>query len=217
MSERELQLDEYLIRLLKALDMLTQIADEGLLLIRGMETANNPPATLRFDAPVGTQAERDRAELWPGDWFDATGFATLYSTPPTRHTGADLNRPNWKDAGQPVYASADGLLEFSGVVKGWQGGVVVIKHMLENGDAVWTRYAHIKINPELTVGSMIKRGAQIGVIADYLPAGPAGDHLHFDVARIDLGAAPGDWPGLDVDRLRRDYVDPLEFVKERHV
>jgi hypothetical protein len=37
-------------------------------------------------------------------------------------------------------------------------------------------------------------------------------HLHYDVAVIDLGKNPADWPGDDQGRVMRDYLDPLAFT-----
>lgn len=164
---------------------------------------------MRFDQPIGTQDERDAAKAWAGEWFDATGFATLYTVNGKKsyHTGADLNLPNWADAGKPVFASAGGEVVFVGKVRGWQGIIVVIRHDI----GVWTRYAHLA-EPVVERGQLVQRGSMLGFIGDYTPAGPKADHLHFDVSRLDLGATPGDWPGLDIDRLKRDYIDPREWI-----
>lgn len=164
---------------------------------------------MRFDQPIGTQDDRNAGRAWAGGWFDATGFAVQYivNGKQSYHTGADLNLPNWGDAGKPVFASAGGEVVGVGKWPGWFGIMVILKHDI----GVWTRYAHLG---SVTVqrGQVVQRGEQIGVIGDYPPAGAANDHLHFDVARIDLGAKPGDWPGMDIDRLKRDYINPREWI-----
>lgn len=164
---------------------------------------------MRFDQPIGTDEDRNAAKAWAGGWFDATGFATYYTATgrPAYHTGADLNLPNYKDSKKPVYASAAGEVVFVGKVSGWQGVLIVVKHDI----GVWTRYAHTG-EPVVDKGQIVQRGSLLGFIGDYAPAGPANDHLHFDVARIDLGAKPWDWPGMDIARLKRDYVDPREWI-----
>lgn len=155
-----------------------------------------------FGSPV-TGLIEPGDNIWGGAWFAATSYAEKYSG--GYHTGYDLNLPGFADAGKPVFAMADGEIVFSGQVAGWQGLVVVIEHPLVDGKPVWTRYAHIKNT--LGLGN-VKRGQQIGVIADYTPLNkPEGDHLHVDAARIDLGAKPGDWPGNDLARVIRDYID----------
>ena len=166
---------------------------------------------MRYDQPVGSQQERDVAQAWAGGWFDASGFGSASSTYKTLtgswHTGADLNLPNWKDSRAQVFASADGVVVFVGTASGWQGRMVVIQH----AGGIWTRYAHLA-ETRVVAGQSVKRGDWIAIIGDYLPAGGANDHLHFDVANIDLGVKPGDWPGTDLARLLRDYLDPLQWI-----
>lgn len=170
----------------------------------------------------GNGARPDRLVMtWPtGDitrrtlepWFDATGYGTLYNGGKAYHTGHDLNLSGYGDSGARVVAVADGEIVFAGVVNGWQGWVVVIRHALEDGRLFWTRYAHIK---DVTPIGKVKRGDLLGYIADYTPAGKQGDHLHIDGSWKDLGKAPGDWPVLDLQRLRVDYFDLLKMIGER--
>lgn len=175
-----------------------------------------PEQRVLFCSPVTGKIESPLT-VWGGDWFVATNWAEYYTATgkAAYHTGVDLNRPAYADAGAAVYAAADGVVVFSGAVPGWQGKVVVIKHKLEDGSNIWTRYAHI-IASEKLLGAPAKRGDPFGNIADYTPLNdPRGDHLHYDVARIDLGAKPGDWPGTDLERCKRDYLDPQTWHKER--
>jgi murein DD-endopeptidase MepM/ murein hydrolase activator NlpD len=176
-----------------------------------MKKAQQPaaPARVLFGSPC-TGSISTTPNVWGLDWFDATGYAMYYSV--GYHTGCDLNRPNYADSGRPVFAAADSKVAFAGVVPGWQGQVIVLKHWLEDGALVWTRYAHVR---DVCQAEAVKRGNLIGYIADYNADGPKGDHLHFDVARIDLGAKPGDWPGMDKARLLADYIDPQVWLKER--
>lgn len=172
---------------------------------------------MRYDQPVGTQAERDAVTCWAGAWFDASGFgaasASYKRLTGDWHTGADLNLPNWADAGAKVYASADGEVVFAGIASGWQGRIIVVKH----DDGMWTRYAHLSAT-RFVAGQQVQRGDILALIGDYTPLNSgSGDHLHFDVARIDLGAKPGDWPGADLTRLLRDYVDPREWINTHRI
>ena len=170
----------------------------------------------------GDGAKRERLVMsWPcGDiarrqlapWFDATGYGTLYNAGTAYHTGHDLNLSDYGDSGARVVAVADGEIVFAGVVKGWQGWVVVVRHVLEDGRLFWTRYAHIT---DVTPIGQIKRGELLGYICDYLPAGKANDHLHIDGSWKDLGKVPGDWPGLDLARLKVDYFDLVKMIQER--
>lgn len=170
---------------------------------------------MRFDAPVGTLEERAGGKLWPGKWFDATGFNVPY--PPSMHRldfhpGADLNAPLDADAHAPVYAVANGLVVFAYSLAVW-GKVVVVKHVLEDGRVIWSRYAHLH-NITVPAIKLVARGEQLGTIGN--AEGTQAYHLHFDMAIIDLGKRPGDWPNTDRARLVRDYVDPLKFIQARH-
>ncbi len=175
------------------------------------------------DVPIASQPSR-LIMSWPcGDitrrqlapWFDATGYASLYNKGTAYHTGHDLNLSDYGDSGADVRAVADGVVVFAGVVNGWQGGVVVLRHALEDGRVFWTRYAHIIRGPLLYVEAKVKRGEIIGTIADYLPVGVVNDHLHIDGSWKDLGKVPGDWPGLDLARLKVDYFDLMKMIGER--
>jgi murein DD-endopeptidase MepM/ murein hydrolase activator NlpD len=173
---------------------------------------------IRFDAPVGTAEERAAEELWPGAWFDATGFNVPYPPAMRRadfHTGADLNLniPHWNaDAHALVYAVCFGFVAFAGSLPVW-GKVIVVKHQLENDEAIWSRYAHLE-TIKVGLSQMVQRGDPLGMIGN--AEGTQAYHLHFDMARVNLGQHPGDWPGSERMRLVRDYVNPLEFIKTRH-
>lgn len=169
---------------------------------------------LRFDQPVGTQAERDAPAAWAGGWVDANPISTKYVNPATGlgayHTGADLNcnMPAWDaDAHAPVYASADGVVVHAAKRAVW-GNLLVIKHV-EDGNAIYTRYAHVE-GVLVRSGDIVKRGQQIAKVGN--ADGTMAYHLHFDVSFASLESSPGDWPGLDLARLQRDYTDPQKWI-----
>lgn len=170
-----------------------------------------------FDSPVGTAEERLSNEVWPGTWFDATGFATYYTAiGPAYHTGADLNNnsPRWdSDANAPVHAPADGLVTFSSPVSGTWGYLIVIRHdPLVDGTIVWSRFGHVT-NPLVQAGDRVERGQQICNIGN--ASGKVPYHLHFDIAKTNiLEQRPGHWPGLNLDELYANYVDPKQFIQE---
>jgi len=146
---------------------------------------------------------------WGAGWFDASPFGKKYGALNHYHTGADLNRANYEDSGRPVYAAMDGLIIFTGAVSGWQQQMTIIRQ----ADGACARYAHITADPHWLVGMAVERGEQIGTIADYGNDGKPNDHLHFDICKKDLTNIPGDWPGMDYDRLVRDYLNPLDWLK----
>ena len=64
----------------------------------------------------------------------------------------------------------------------------------------------------MKLGERVTRGAMLGRIGFSGPTGPY--HLHFDISLTDaLLKDPGDWPQLDLARLKTDYVDPAMFIR----
>ena len=124
----------------------------------------------KFGSPVGTEMERltFNGTAWPGQWYDATGFAQRYQLPGTTtyavHTGADLNLPNNADAKQPVYAPANGVITVAGDYPVW-GNIVVIKHKLPDGSLRWSRLAHLE-TLTVRVNDIVEIGQQVGTIGD---------------------------------------------------
>ncbi len=205
-------------RLLEFRKKMNEEIDEMLDLYAAARAGAASQPKVIFDAPVGTAEERASQKLWPGAWYDATGYAVHYEIKPGvwhYHTGADLNLPAYADVKAPVYAVADGVVVWVGVGTGTWGKMVIIRHTLEDGSFVWSRHAHLS-DWEVAPLQVVKRGEQIGKVGDFAPIGPAGDHHHFDLARIDLGKLPNDWPGTDRARVLRDYYDPLKFIQDRH-
>jgi uncharacterized protein YvpB len=200
----------------------TQYQNVALVPLGESEAVQGPPPTTQagytadgFDSPVGTTTERRSAEVWPGDWYDATGFATYYSSPtPTYHTGADLNLPKDADRLQPVYAAASGEVMFSGTGSGAWGWLIIIRHdpLLSTGEVVWTRYAHVA-DALVETGERVERGQQIASIGN--ADGMMAYFLGFDIAQTDvLEENPGYWPGADLSAVLQHFVDPRQFIEE---
>lgn len=168
-----------------------------------------------FYWPVGTEIERAQLDKLPGAWITATQHGARYNATGkwARHPGLDLNLnvPQFDaDAHAPVYAAADGRVMFAGHLPVW-GMVIVIEHDDPDRLApIWTRYAHVEaviVKP----GELILRSEPIARVGNADNRYPY--HLHYDMARVDLGRHPSDWPGDDLDRLQRDYFDPLEVMR----
>lgn len=167
-----------------------------------------------FDSPVGTQLERNSNTVWPGSWYDATGYAVLYYPPSGQayHTGADLNLPNYLDAHKPFYATANGVVVNIGTYPSWYN-ILIIKHISQNNIETWSRYAHWE-SVNVKVGDVVTRGQQIGKIGNASNTLPY--HLHFDISSKNLELSPTDWPKLNLIRLKKDYFDPKIFIKNYH-
>lgn len=175
---------------------------------------------MQFDWPVGDEHERQEHWKFPGWWEPATLYCQRYDATGKMaiHTGLDLNlnrdetgrRHFDMDAHAPVYASADGLVAFAGKLPVW-GTVIVVKHV-DDQAVVYTRYAHVE-QLRVSQGQIVQRGEQLAQVGNADGRYPY--HLHFDIARIDLGAHPGDWPGDDIQRVRRDYHDTFYFLRNQ--
>ena len=171
-----------------------------------------------YDSPVGSVAERKDDRLWPPGWADASPFGRLYFVGTAReayHTGADLNwgRP-YEDKGMPIYAVASGVVVSASRLRVW-GNVIVIRHdplKSPTGKVIYARYAHVQ-NIKVSAGQRVKRGDLIAEISDAF--GTLVPHLHFDLSPTTvLESNPADWPGKSSTRIFRDYIDPLDFIKE---
>lgn len=168
-----------------------------------------------YDSPVGTAAERRADALWPGEWFDATGYDVLYRNGTAYHTGADLNvnEPYWDaDAHSPVYAAASGVVTFADRLPGW-GNVIVVRHdpLISTGEVMYGRYAHVE-DVAVQVGDRVVRGQQICNVGN--AEGIFAYHLHFDLSPTSiLETQPWHWPKLNRANLRANYIDPLPFIR----
>jgi len=188
--------------------------------IPGPDQINGVFITEGYDSPVGTATERAATQLWPPGWRDATGFGE--ATHPSYlanfnsyHTGVDLNvgKGGNDDIGVAVYSIAGGIVIYQADLRPW-GNLTIIKHdpfRSTSGTVVYSRYGHMQ-NVGVRVGQRVKRGDKIGEIGT--GGGRYVAHLHFDISPTTiLERSPGDWPGRDLKRLLKDYVDPLTFIR----
>lgn len=146
------------------------------------------PACDGFDFPVGPPDSHG--------YYDAQPFGT------NDHTGNDWNGNGGgnSDLGDPVHATASGLvIEAMDHGGGW-GNVVRIVH----AGHVESLYAHLD-HIDVTPGSAVHRGDRVGTI------GTAGGqylaHLHFEIRDrvMPLGG------GYDKDRT--GYVDATAYIR----
>lgn len=108
------------------------------------------------------------------------------------HEGVDLAGP----AGQPVYATGDGVVESAEINFSGYGNVVVIDH----GFGYKTRYAHLK-EIKVTQGQVVIRGDRIGTLGSSgLSTGP---HLHYEV--LYRGEHVNPWNFLNPDVTPEEY------------
>src|SRR3954453_10387349 len=109
--------------------------------------------------------------IWPAHgWLTGTfgGRSDPFTGEPGYHQGLDIST----DKGQPVFATADGIVE-SASYNGDYGNLLVLKH----GFDLTTRYGHLSgfaVKP----GQTVKRGAVIGYVGSTGRA--TGAHLHYE-------------------------------------
>ncbi len=108
------------------------------------------------------------------------------------HEGVDLAGP----AGQPVYATGDGVVVSASFNFSGYGNVVIIDH----GFGYKTRYAHLK-EIKVVEGQVVIRGDKIGTLGSSgLSTGP---HLHYEV--IYRGVQINPWNFLNPDISPEEY------------
>jgi len=127
---------------------------------------------------VRTDVERREAlaaatpSIWPAVGWLSAGFGNRpdpFTGVPSTHSGLDISA----DKGQPVVATADGVVE-SADWNGNYGNLLVIDH----GFGVKTRYGHLSAFA-VKAPARIKRGDLVGYIGATGRA--TGPHLHYEI------------------------------------
>lgn len=139
------------------------------------------------------------AEYHPGeDWNDDNSGNDF---------GGDKN-----DAGDPVYAVADGMVVFAGYGRESWGYVVMIEHKLNDGSSYWSQYGHLaNIGEKVIVGDLIKRGSIIGYVGDYFHGTGRNYHLHFEI-RKKYRPATAFVMNWSKEKVLEYYVNPSDFI-----
>ncbi|MGE5246365.1 MAG: M23 family metallopeptidase [Betaproteobacteria bacterium] len=110
--------------------------------------------------------------IWPAHgWLTGTfgGRSDPFTGEPAFHQGIDIAT----DKGQPVFATADGVVE-SAAYTGDYGNLIVLKH----GFGLMTRYGHLS-SFVVTPGQSVTRGQVIGYVGSTGRA--TGAHVHYEI------------------------------------
>ena len=155
------------------------------------------PVVDRMDEPMG--AENGALT------YNAQPFWAMNEQRGGHHTGDDLNGIGGMntDLGDPVFASADGLVVYSGIPSPGWGRVVILSHRLADGSSFQSMYAHLH-RIDVALGTLVGRGQKIGSVGTADGLYPA--HLHYEVRTgygVDVEA------GYAAHPLNR--VDPAKF------
>jgi murein DD-endopeptidase MepM/ murein hydrolase activator NlpD len=110
--------------------------------------------------------------IWPAHgWLTGTfgGRSDPFTGEPGFHQGLDIST----EKGQPVYATADGVVETASYT-GDYGNLIVIKH----GFGLATRYGHLSAFA-VRSGAAVTRGDVIGYVGS--TGRSTGSHLHYEI------------------------------------
>jgi murein DD-endopeptidase MepM/ murein hydrolase activator NlpD len=138
-------------------------------LLQGLESRLN---FVRRDVERRAQLANATPSIWPTHGA-LTSFFGGRSDPltgePAYHSGIDISA----EKGQPVYATADGIVQSTGYT-GDYGNLIVLKHAF----GLSTRYGHLS-GYHVKPGDTVKRGDVIGYIGS--TGRSTGSHLHYEI------------------------------------
>ncbi|OON97218.1 MAG: hypothetical protein ATN36_03835 [Epulopiscium sp. Nele67-Bin005] len=97
----------------------------------------------------------------------SSGYGTRWGS---FHGGLDVAAPS----GTPIYASAAGMVTYSGYHTGGYGNLVIIDH----GNGYETYYAHNSVN-YVNVGQKVSQGQNIAGVGT--TGNSTGNHVHFEI------------------------------------
>lgn len=146
-----------------------------------------------------TQAQEDgcstpRSISYP---IDTNAFQLVqdFGTASPRHQGRFHTAEDWfagygSTLGHPVRAVAAGVVTYSSPLAwGRDGGVVILRHILEDGTVYYSQYGHLAETENIrfpTRLTCVEAGDLLGVIGSTRPA----PHLHFEM-RVNQPDIPG--------------------------
>ena len=128
-----------------------------------------------------------------------TQFYTSYGS----HQGIDFAAPT----GTPIYAVANGKIIHYTTMNGY-GNLVILEHP----GNYKTYYAHLSAyNPELSVGSDVRRGMEIGYVGS--TGHSTGPHLHFELRKNNVYQNPMA-PKLELDLWAMRADDQQKLTRQ---
>ena len=199
-------------------------------LIIGMPSYAN---TAGFDYPLGSPG----GSGYSNDVGGLT-YVEPYTYPEpcgyTYHPGEDWNDDDTgldydldsNDAGDPVFAISDGIIEYAILRSEAWGNIILIRHdgmfMLPSGGSistVWSQYAHlanIGINPRTNQQwkntDIVYKGEQIGAVGDYPQGSDKAYHLHFEIRKESVAAYS--FPcKKSKEQVKAVYIEPSLFIQ----
>ncbi|HDY7832233.1 TPA: M23 family metallopeptidase [Vibrio vulnificus] len=143
------------------------------------------------------------------------GFAS-FNTSSSFHNLYHAAIDYYADVGTPVYAISDGIVSYSGYMRGYPG-LVIIDH---DRDGLYSLYGHLSMKKWMVSLGEVKKGDLLGYIAEPsedFGIGPFA-HIHFSIRR----GAKKDYTEHGVDRwmagytqvhpVYKGFIEPEEFI-----
>ncbi len=170
------------------------------------------PAVDGFDFPVG---RRDAPHPSQAGYAMTTtlvdpGYYEKFNN--AWHPGEDWAAYGPCDAGlgAPVYAVADGVVACRNYFTPNWGNIMLVRHTLRSGAAVWSQYAHLD-TCLVDQNALVRRGQEIGAIGK--GAGDFCAHLHFEMRPVDARA--DEWLPLvrDKNLVLANRLPPEAFIR----
>jgi murein DD-endopeptidase MepM/ murein hydrolase activator NlpD len=182
------------------------------LALPGRTAADDPPLIL----PLENYPIDDACGAWG---FYNPNFARCGQ--PGKHVADDACAP----AGTPVYAIADGVVQYAAQVgncfSNW-GWLTVVEHTREDGSKFCSIYGHCRPETGVLPGLPVTQGQHIAKVE--FPCGA--QHIHFGIAIGSYGIGLGGYPSWLAGYLPEDttctgyanpfpgrYVDPVAYVQ----
>ena len=168
--------------------------------------------------PVATDF---RTPVWPVDQSkngynnNANPFLALYKG--KYHLGEDWNGNEGgnTDYGDLVYPTAVGKVVKALDQKGSVGKVVVVKHLLPDGQAVYSYYFHLS-QILASLNQIVYPNKPLGKIGDANGYYAGAAHLHFELRRVNEPTPTNLGYGKTISMaMARKYFDPSLFIDDR--
>lgn len=154
-----------------------------------------------FAYPIGEKEVVTQAKDKDG-WYNALDFGE------ENHLGEDWNKNTGgnTDCGEPVYATANGIITYAGDAgPGW-GNVVIVTHTLPNGSKVQSLYGHLQ--EILKTSGEVKKREQIGKVGN--ANGRYLCHLHLELR--DESCLSWDQVFVGYSPIQDGWLDPSDFI-----
>jgi murein DD-endopeptidase MepM/ murein hydrolase activator NlpD len=148
-----------------------------------------------------------------GTWVDDGRFLGYHAGDDIEMNILDLKAKHVVDV--PVYAFADGTVQFVGWVDGY-GGVVIMKHEID-GKTISSLYGHVDADAvKVKVHDKVKKGSQIAVLGEGFTHETDGRrmHLHFALWNGDDVKFPG---YVETREELSGWIDPYTYLVDHGV